>query len=391
MSDQPRQVTPAVRLEARLTSRPETRYPVVIGDGALARLPDLLPEDRHGVVVISEERVWPLWGEAVMTLLRDREQGLGHYLFPPGERHKSRETKAALEDRLVSDAWGRDVVLIALGGGVVTDVVGFLAATYLRGVRYLSVPTTLVAMVDAALGGKTGVNTKAGKNLVGAFHQPEAVVADLHTLTTLPDAELDYGLAETVKHAALADEALLDRLVTDATALRARDTEALCDIVARSVAVKLQLVAADEQDHGSRQALNFGHTVGHALERASDYRVGHGHAVAVGMCVESDAAVGAGLMAPSVRDRIVGVIEALGLPDRLPADLSSEALSAALVLDKKNRRGEVRYAFPGAPGQVATFGGRYTTTLPDDAVRRALEGRAPEGRGREARAPEGRA
>jgi len=273
---------------------------------------------------------------------------------------------------------------VALGGGVVTDLVGYLAATYLRGVRYLSVPTTLLAMVDAALGGKTGVNTAAGKNLVGAFHQPEAVLADLDTLSTLPDVELDHGLAETVKHAALSDEALLDRLVTDATALRARDAEALSDTVARSMAVKLQLVAADEQDHGLRQALNFGHTVGHALERASEYRVGHGHAVAVGMCVESDAAVRAGLMAPTVRDRIVGVIEALGLPARLPADISHTALTAALVLDKKNRGGEVRYAFPGALGQVATFGGQYTTALPDDAVGAALlahaaEGHAPEG------------
>ncbi len=384
MSDQSRQISPAVQLEARLSARPETRYPVVIGAGVLTRLPDLLPADRYGVVVISEQRVWPLWGEAVMEILRQGERRVDHYLFAPGEIHKTRETKATLEDRLVADAWGRDVVLVALGGGVVTDLVGYLAATYLRGVRYLSVPTTLLAMVDAALGGKTGVNTAAGKNLVGAFHQPEAVLADLDTLSTLPDVELDHGLAETVKHAALSDEALLDRLVTDATALRARDAEALSDTVARSMAVKLQLVAADEQDHGLRQALNFGHTVGHALERASEYRVGHGHAVAVGMCVESDAAVRAGLMAPTVRDRIVGVIEALGLPARLPADISHAALTAALVLDKKNRGGEVRYAFPGALGQVATFGGQYTTALPDDAVGAALlahaaEGHAPEG------------
>jgi 3-dehydroquinate synthase len=379
MSDQSRQISPVLQLQARLSARPETRYSVVIGAGALSRLPELLPADRYGVVVISEQRVWPLWGEAVMALLAERELRVGHYLFAPGEVHKSRETKATLEDRLLADAWGRDVVLVALGGGVVTDLVGYLAATYLRGVRYLSVPTTLLAMVDAALGGKTGVNTAAGKNLVGAFHQPEAVLADLDTLGTLPDVELDHGLAETVKHAALADEALLDRLVTDATALRARDAEVLGDIVARSMAVKLQLVAADEQDHGVRQALNFGHTVGHALERASDYRVGHGHAVAVGMCVESDAAVRAGLMAPTVRDRIVGVIESLGLPARVPEDISHTALTAALVLDKKNRGGEVRYAFPGALGQVATFGGHYTTALPDAAVRDALESHRGEG------------
>jgi 3-dehydroquinate synthetase len=244
-------------------------------------------------------------------------------------------------------------------------------------VRYLSVPTTLLAMVDAALGGKTGVNTAAGKNLVGAFCQPEAVVCDLDTLSTLPDAELDNGLAETVKHAALADEALLDRLVTDAVALRARDPEALADTVSRSAAVKLQLVVSDEQDHGPRQALNFGHTVGHGLERASAYGVSHGHAVSVGMCVECDAAVHAGLMAPTLRDRIIGVIEALGLPTRVPAAAPLSDVIAALTLDKKNRGGQVRYAFPVAPGQVATFGGgAHTTTLPDDAVRRALEGRS---------------
>lgn len=375
-----------VQLEAHLAGRAETRYPVVVGAGVLKRLPDLLPKDRYGVVIISEERVWPLWGEAVLEALGDPGAGpspspaVAHYLFAPGEPHKSRKTKADLEDRLLADAWGRDVVLVALGGGVVTDLTGYLAATYLRGVRYLSVPTTLLAMVDAALGGKTGVNTPSGKNLVGAFHQPEAVVADLDTLSTLPDAELDNGLAETVKHAALADEPLLDRLVTDATALRARDAEALCDIVARSVAVKLQLVAADEQDHGVRQALNFGHTVGHALERASGYGVGHGHAVSVGMCVESDAAVVAGLMAPLVRDRIIGVIEALGLPSRLPAEMDLAELTAALVLDKKNRQGEVRYAFPVAPGQVATFGGSYTTALPEDAVQSALQGRTADDR-----------
>jgi 3-dehydroquinate synthetase len=255
---------------------------------------------------------------------------------------------------------------------VVTDLAGYVAATYLRGVPYLSLPTTLLAMVDAALGGKTGVNAAAGKNLVGAFHQPVAVLADLDALSTLPDAELDQGLAETVKHAALADEALLDRLVTDATALRARDPEALCDMVARSAAVKLRLVAADEQDHGVRQALNFGHTVGHALERASGYALGHGLAVAVGMCVECDAAVHAGLMAPTVRDRIVGVIAALGLPTRLPPGVERDALAAALALDKKNRRGEIRYTFPVVPGRIATFDGSHTTALPADAVARAL-------------------
>jgi 3-dehydroquinate synthase len=376
MSDPNREPLSAVQLEARLAARPETRYPVIIGAGAWQQLGALLPAEGHGVAVISEQQVWALWGEALTAILAPVAPAHRPYLFAPGERHKTRETKAALEDQLLADGWGRDVTIVALGGGVVTDLAGYVAATYLRGVAYLSLPTTLLAMVDAALGGKTGVNAAAGKNLVGAFHQPVAVLADLDALSTLPDAELDHGLAETVKHAALADEALLDRLVTDATALRARDPEALRAAVARSAAVKLSLVAADERDHGVRQALNFGHTVGHALERAAGYRLGHGLAVAVGMCVECDAAVHAGLMAPTVRDRIVGVIAALGLPTRLPPGVDRDALAAALALDKKNRRGEIRYTFPVVPGRIATFDGSYTTALPADAVARALGDRA---------------
>jgi 3-dehydroquinate synthase len=277
---------------------------------------------------------------------------------------------------MLARAWGRDVVIIGLGGGVVTDLAGFVAATYLRGVRYLSLPTSLLGMVDAALGGKTGVDTAHGKNLVGAFHQPAAVLADLRTLGTLPAGELDNGLAETVKHAMIADAALLDLLIEQRTALRELKPDVLLDVVSRSVQIKLDTVAADEQDHGVRQALNFGHTIGHALERVTDYALGHGQAVAIGACVEADAAVRAGLLDAAARDKLIDTLESLGLPTRLPAGVDRSALLDSLLVDKKNRGGEVRYALPDGVGRLASFGGRYSTTLPADTVTQALEARS---------------
>ena len=349
-------------------------YPVVMGREVWGQLLGLLPAKRHGVAIISEDRVWPLWGEALLTALTG-EPLVKSYLFPAGEPNKSRETKAFLEDRLLGDALGRDVVLIGLGGGVVTDLTGFVAATYLRGVAYVSLPTTLLAMVDAALGGKTGVNTPAGKNLVGAFHQPVAVLADLRTLDTLPEDELDQGLAETVKHAVLADASLLDLLQNEAASIRARAPQLLLDIVSRSASIKAELVARDVLDHGLRQALNFGHTVGHALEKASGLVLSHGHAVALGMCVEADAAVAAGVLRAQVRDRLVETLEALGLPTRISLEAGMDTVISAMRVDKKNRLGEIRFALPRGVGSVATFGGRYTTTLPEGAITEALRAR----------------
>ncbi|MFH2006428.1 MAG: 3-dehydroquinate synthase [bacterium] len=368
----PAAVAPVRRLEVRLAGRPDTRYPVLFGRGAFGQVAAALPRERHGLAIVSEDRVWSHWGEPLLAALAPLGEPLEHYLFPAGESHKTRETKAALEEQLLARAWGRDVIIVALGGGVVTDLAGFVAATYLRGVRYVSLPTTLLAMVDAALGGKTGVNTAAGKNLIGSFHQPSAVICDLQTLDTLPDAELDNGLAETVKHAAMADAELLDRLVKDAAAVRGRSPEVLLEVTVRSASIKAEVVRSDEQDHGVRQALNFGHTIGHALERASSFRLSHGHAVALGMCVEAAAAAHAGRLASAEAERLVAALEALALPTRLPPGLDPDAILQALGVDKKNRRGEVRYALPERLGVTARFDGQYTTTLPRDAVLHGL-------------------
>jgi 3-dehydroquinate synthase len=273
---------------------------------------------------------------------------------------------------LLADRWGRDLVILALGGGVVTDLAGFVAATYLRGVPWVALPTTLLGMVDAAIGGKTGVNTPAGKNLVGAFHRPLAVVADLRTLTTLPDEVLRAGLAEMVKHAALADRGLLDALAGSAPAFASRDLAIIEPLVARAAAIKAAVVARDEHEAGLRQVLNFGHTVGHALEAASGLALPHGQAVAIGMVVEARAACRAGRFPPGDLARLVDVLERLGLPTRAPGPLRLEALRSAFAVDKKNRGGEVRFSIPRALGDVGDGADGHAGSLDLDEVLRAL-------------------
>jgi 3-dehydroquinate synthase len=347
-------------------------YPYCSAIGAWSEVPAVLPAARDGLVIVSDERVWSLWGAVLLEHLRDLPDRLGCYALPVGEQHKTRETKARLEDRLLADRWGREVVILALGGGVVTDLAGFVAATYLRGVSWVALPTTLLGMVDASVGGKTAVNTPAGKNLVGAFHRPSAVVADLRALDTLPESELGNGLAEMVKHGAVADRAFLDELERSAGAVRAREPASLAPLVARAAAIKAEIVARDEREHGVRAVLNFGHTVAHALERSSGFELHHGLAVAIGMAVEATAAVRVGRYPREDRDRLVALLRHLGLPVRPPPRLSLQAVREAFAVDKKNRRGEVRFALPSGPDPVAA-GAEHTVALDLQVVMDVLE------------------
>lgn len=366
-------------LDACLPDRGAVAYPIRIGTGAWRDLGALLPPDASGVAIISDERVWSLWGKGLQSTL-DAIGGTLRtkvYRFPPGDRNKTRMTKEELEDALLGDLWGRDAVILALGGGVVTDLAGFVAATYLRGVAYLSLPTTLLGMVDAAIGGKTGVNTSAGKNLVGAFHQPRAVLANLTTLGTLPPEEWETGLAESLKHGIMADRELVDLLVESAADLAARQPSLIEELVVRSASVKVRVVSQDEQDFGIRQILNFGHTIGHALELVSGFQLSHGRAVAIGMAVEADAGARAGLVRAPVAQAVWEALEALGLPREIPAGLDPERIMAGLGVDKKVRAGKVRFALPDEVGVAASFDGQYTSPLPERAVLEALRKAAP--------------
>jgi 3-dehydroquinate synthase len=349
-------------------SRP---YPVHLGAGASAKLGDSLPQGCAAAAVISDENVAGLHAGIIGEILSERVR-VETFSFPAGEENKTRRVKEQVEDGMVGRGLGRDCVVVALGGGVTVDLAGFVASTYLRGVPWIAVPTSLLAAVDAGIGGKTGVNTTAGKNLVGTFHQPHAVLIDLNLLATLPPGEVDNGLAEMVKHAVIADGAYLDELESAAAGLRRLDPAALAGPVRRSVEIKARVVAGDPTEEDLRQVLNCGHTIAHALEVVSDYKINHGKAVAAGLSVEADIARRLGLLDPGEMLRLRAALKSLQLPAAPPADLDPEALLRATRMDKKGRQGRVRYALPEALGKMARGPEGYGHPVEDRVVLEAL-------------------
>ena len=303
-------------------------------------------------IVVSDGRVARLYGARFLRLLAREGAPATLLSFPAGERWKTRETKARLEDRLVRLGAGRDTLIVALGGGVTGDLAGFLAATWQRGVPWVTIPTTLLAMVDAGLGGKTAVDIPGGKNLVGAFHQPRALWADVAVLRTLPDRVYRAGLAEVVKTAVALDATLFRRLESEAGPLAARDEFVVSRIVARCLALKGRVVAADEREHGLRAALNFGHTAAHAIEAASDYRVPHGQAVAIGCVAETRLAERLTGFPRAEADRIEALFRRFGLPVTPPKGLDRNRLAAAMRRDKKSRAGVSRASLPERIGRM---------------------------------------
>jgi len=339
-------MTRRFRVESRGSAAWSTR--VVVGAGALTLaakdIAKAFPRDR--TIVVSDAYVAGLYGRRFVEQLSRRGVDAALLTFARGERSKTRETKARLEDRLFALGAGRDTVVVALGGGVTGDLAGFLAATWHRGVPLIAIPTTLLAMVDAALGGKTAVDLPGGKNLIGAFHQPAALWADLDVLPTLAARTYRAGLAEAVKTAVVCDAALFDRLEAQVVPLLRRDPRAVSPLVARCLALKGAVVASDEREAGRRAILNFGHTAAHAIEGATDFQVSHGDAVAIGLVAESRLACRMTGFPPEHADRIEALLHAFGLPVKPPRGLDAKRLVGAASRDKKTRAGVVRCVLP---------------------------------------------
>ncbi|MGH7482771.1 MAG: 3-dehydroquinate synthase [Longimicrobiales bacterium] len=350
-------------------------YDVLVEPGALDRLSALLgatvPADRYAV--ITDETVARLHGGRVLDGLRAAGFEASVYAIPPGEAEKTRARWAELTDRLLADGLGRDAAVLALGGGVIGDLAGFVAATYMRGLPLVQLPTTLLAMVDASVGGKTAVDTPAGKNLVGSMLQPRLVVADPDVLGTLPPEHVRVGLAEAAKHGAIASAEYLDWMHEHAATLLGGDVARLAELVRRSVEVKAAFVARDPLETGPRKALNFGHTVGHALETLSGYRLLHGLAVAIGMSAEARLGEALGVTAAGTAARLGAALDALGLPRSLPGDVAPEALTRQARVDKKARAGRTRYTLLRRIGEVARGpDGDWSIPIDDVDVERAL-------------------
>jgi 3-dehydroquinate synthase len=320
------------------------RYPIRIGSGMLddaAFWCDAI-RGRH-VLVVSDEHVAPLYAGRVREAMEGCGVDPAVQVLSSGEAHKNLDAVSRIFDALAQLGATRDACVIALGGGVVGDIAGFASACWMRGIDFIQMPTTLLAMVDSSVGGKTGVDHAAGKNLIGAFHQPRAVIADLDTLATLPERELRAGFAEVIKTAAIGDAEFLAWLEANASALLACDAEALTHAIATCCRFKAGVVERDEREAGERALLNFGHTFGHAIEAEAGYgTLLHGEAVAVGMLLAARLSVRLGMADENDTDRLRALLQAFGLPLELPSGLQADALLARMRLDKKNRAGTLR-------------------------------------------------
>ncbi len=353
-------------------------YPVFCRAGARESIGEIarLAAPSHRVAVISDSTVALLHANAIAAQFPADSTRV--FTIPPGEQEKTRARWTELTDALLEWGAGRDTTVVAVGGGVIGDLAGFVASTYMRGLPVIQVPTTLLAMVDASVGGKTAVDTPFGKNLVGAFHNPSAVVIDPEVLVTLPDDILRSGLAEMIKHGVIADAPYFDAVLRVADTIRDHGAAApdfvatITTLIVGSVRIKADVVAEDSREGGLRQILNFGHTIAHAVERALNFELLHGDAVAMGMVAEARIAEAVGLAREGLVVAIRDAVERAGLPSRMPSHISLDDVISATHGDKKARGGAARYSLPRGIGEMEAAEGKWSVAVSDEGVRSAL-------------------
>ena len=309
----------------------------------------------HKFAVITDSKVKDLYAEPIYESLIKAGYQADMFVFPEGEKSKTREVKAELEDQMLEKGYRRDCAVIAVGGGVVTDLAGFLAGTFGRGVPCINYATTLLAAADASVGGKTAVDTPLATNLIGRFKQPKKVYIDIATWSTLPKREIISGLAETIKHACLADREFFDYLDAHMEDILALDREACEHISEANCRIKYEVVMKDELESGLREVLNLGHTVGRAIETVSDYQLLHGEAVSIGMVAEVMLAEKLGLLSSEDKEAVIRLLDKAGLPTAIPAYIDREALVRKLYTDKKVRDGRLRFVLQDGIGSVKEF------------------------------------
>ena len=323
-------------------------YEVRVQDGHLKELSLLLSGTQSPLGLITDENVGKLYSAGVTEAFQDFGLRVYEFRIPAGENHKSLETASKIWEFFARSRLERGSVIIAMGGGVVGDLAGFAAANFLRGVPWVILPTSLLAMVDASIGGKTGVNLPEGKNLVGAFHSPQAVYADLSTLSTLPEIEMKSGLAEVIKHGVIADPGLFE------ICKQGFITGNIRAVVSRAMAVKIKIVQEDPYETGLREVLNLGHTVGHAIEKLSNYSIRHGEAIAMGMVAEARMSEALGIADPGLGECLSATLSGVELPGEIPGALDRSELVEAMQVDKKRKGGVLRFSLPVSIGEVRT-------------------------------------
>jgi 3-dehydroquinate synthase len=359
------QHTSPITLQVDLGDR---SYPIYIGQSLLS---DPMIVARHiggkRVAVVTNTTVGPLYLEKLVALLESAGKQVASIVLPDGEEEKNWASLMRVFDVLLEQKCDRKTTLVALGGGVIGDLTGFAAATYMRGVPFIQVPTTLLAQVDSSVGGKTGINHPLGKNMIGAFYQPQAVIADTTTLNTLPDRELSAGLAEVIKHGAIIDPAFFDWIEANMAKLLARDPAALAHAIQRSCEIKADVVRQDEREGGLRAILNFGHTFGHAIEAGLGYGEWlHGEAVGCGIVMAADLSHRLGFIDASAKSRITELVKAARLPAVAP-DLGDERWLELMQVDKKNEGGQIKFIL------LKPLGTSVIMPVPQDALMATLK------------------
>ncbi|BCL60993.1 3-dehydroquinate synthase [Desulfomarina profundi] len=332
----------------------ERSYPIYFQRNILEIIGIDLQKRNFGkkLAVISDEKVASLYGARLMESLNNAGLQAVLLTFPEGENNKTLETIGTLASAMAREGFDRHDAVIAFGGGVSGDIAGFLASAYMRGIPFVQIPTTLLAQVDSSVGGKTGVDIPEGKNLLGAFYQPRAVYIDIGFLKTLPEDELLGGMAEVIKYGVIRDREFFGFLERNRQALLQLDTELLTETVFRCCKIKAEVVAEDEREGDIRRILNYGHTIGHAVESASDFRLIHGLAVSVGMAAAAEISHGMGQLAGEERDRVIKILTDYNMPTRVPVNLDRKRIRKYLLTDKKVVDGSVFFVLPQSIGEV---------------------------------------
>ncbi len=348
--------------KVKKTSQRIIRFPalsascrVLSGRGILGEMPPFLERiDRGGFfLLLTDRNVNKLYGDDLHRMLVKRGYKCLKLVITPGEKSKSRRMKEKIEDFMFQNHCGRDTVVLSIGGGVIGDIGGFVASTFMRGIPHIQIPTTMLSMVDSSIGGKTAVNHPLGKNMIGTFHQPFAVIIDVETLQTLSQREYRCGIAESIKYGAVLDESLFSMMEKKRRMIESRHPDILLKVVRRCVRLKSLVVQRDERESGIRKVLNFGHTIAHAVEILSSFRIPHGEAVAIGMAVESEISRSLGYLSEDEQRRLTELFTAFALPVRIPHRFTPEEIVSFTKRDKKVRKGKVEYTLIGGIGSLA--------------------------------------
>lgn len=358
-------------------------YEIEIGYDMFEKLVD---DIKHKIVpnvyryaIITDSNVAALYGYRLFELMKKQGFNVDIYIIPAGEKSKTRENKAEIEDKMLEAGFRKDSCIIALGGGVVTDLAGFLAATYCRGIPIINYATTFLAAADASIGGKTAVDTPLATNMIGLIVQPQKVYIDLKTWETLDDAQIENGLSETIKHACIADADFFEYLNANIDVIkeRGRSDKRYIDmleyICRKNIEIKYNVVTQDEQEDGLREVLNLGHTVGRAIEAASKYEISHGNAVSLGMVAQVLLGYNRGYVTDKQKDRVIEIYNKAGLPVTLNEKVKIENILDKMYADKKVRKGKIKFVFQKGIGDMMVFGERFSDTVEKNEIEEALK------------------